>query len=59
MKVFIIPVMYSSISVIIHGRNLTQAGMLKSIKTNVELGFCTACFDGDYPIDNRYLSEEE
>lgn len=38
---------------------LSQAGMLKSIKTDVELGFCTACFDGDYPIDSRYLSEEE
>lgn len=38
---------------------LSQEGMLKSIKTEVELGFCTACFDGDYPIDSRYLSEEE
>jgi amidophosphoribosyltransferase len=38
---------------------LSQAGMLKSIKTDVELGFCTACFDGDYPIDSRYLSEED
>lgn len=38
---------------------LSQAGMLKSIKTEVELGFCTACFDGDYPINSRYLSEEE
>jgi amidophosphoribosyltransferase len=33
--------------------------MLQSIKTEVELGFCTACFDGDYPIARRYLSEEE
>lgn len=38
---------------------LSQAGMLKSIQTEVKLGFCTACFDGDYPIESRYLTEEE
>ena len=38
---------------------LSQEGMLKSINTSVELGFCTACFDGEYPIANRYISEEE
>lgn len=38
---------------------LSQEGMLKSIETDVELGFCTACFDGDYPINDRYLNEEE
>lgn len=38
---------------------LSLEGTLKSIKTDGELGFCTACFDGDYPAAKRYLSEEE
>ncbi|RQD73807.1 MAG: amidophosphoribosyltransferase, partial [Halanaerobium sp. MSAO_Bac5] len=38
---------------------LSQAGMLKAINVDKELGFCTACFDGDYPISDKYLIEEE
>lgn len=38
---------------------LSQAGMLKSIEVDEKLGFCTACFDGEYPAAKRYLSEEE
>jgi amidophosphoribosyltransferase len=38
---------------------LSQQGMLAAIKINDDLGFCQACFDGDYPIPDRYLNEEE
>lgn len=38
---------------------LSQAGMLKAIDSDEIGGYCTACFDGDYPIKNKYLFEEE
>lgn len=38
---------------------LSQQGMLEAIAADKEIGFCTACFDGDYPINDKYLLEEE
>lgn len=38
---------------------LSQSGMLKAIDSDEIGGYCTACFDGDYPIKNKYLFEEE
>ncbi len=38
---------------------LSQEGMLEAISADKEIGFCTACFDGDYPINDKYLLEEE
>ncbi|MFW6001146.1 MAG: amidophosphoribosyltransferase [Halanaerobium sp.] len=37
---------------------LSQEGMLRAIDSDKIGGYCTACFDGDYPIKDKYLFEE-
>jgi len=38
---------------------LSQKGMIEAINSKKDIGYCTACFDGDYPINDKYIIEEE
>lgn len=37
---------------------LSREGMLNSISANGNMGYCTACFDGEYPLNHRIPDEE-